>query len=140
MTRPIPDLIAALRKGTCSCDAALALHTECAEVLEALLRPVQSQDDIVRMARSLAGAECSWGPMHPPKLLYIGFRGPAVLERFAALVAAAEREACAKTLEYKAAGLAAKNADGTMYDYFLASLAVTEVSGEIRARGAKEQS
>jgi hypothetical protein len=46
-----------------------------------------TRDDIIRMAREAYG---DWFPNTPP---------PQELERFAALVAAAEREACAKVCE-----------------------------------------
>lgn len=53
-----------------------------------------SQDDITRMAREASGVEFP-APMDGVK---IGM-GIEHLERFAALVAAAEREACAKVCE-----------------------------------------
>jgi hypothetical protein len=60
------------------------------------------RDDIIRMARE-AGFETDCGPLLPESAsikvggLYVGVQ--PLLERFAALVVAAEREACIKLLE-----------------------------------------
>ncbi len=50
------------------------------------------KEDIIRMARE-AGGGTTWWPLHTD-----------TLERFAALVAAAEREACAKLIESRKTG------------------------------------
>ena len=55
-----------------------------------------SLDDIIRMARE-AGCKPFRSPEHWDDVQV--FATPNVLERFAALVAAAEREACAKACE-----------------------------------------
>ena len=69
-----------------------------------------TRDDIIKMARE-AG-------LHDPMVFYAGY------ERFAALVAAAEREACAKVCDaHESLG------DGYMGDHF------RECAAEIRARG-----
>ena len=54
-----------------------------------------SRDDIIRMAREAGGADITshgWTS-------WVGTHSTEFLERFAALVAAAEREACAKVAE-----------------------------------------
>lgn len=59
-----------------------------------------SRDDIIRMARE-AGFRIEFDPEaygHEPTWFVLGDRGET-LERFAALVAAAEREACARVCE-----------------------------------------
>lgn len=76
-----------------------------------------NRDDIIRMARE-AGARPS---KHPEKWDVWEFQDPAI-ERFAALVAAAEREACAVT--GGAAAMAGQNYNG--------------VAAAIRARGEKK--
>ena len=53
-----------------------------------------NRDDIIRMARE-AGISTGGHPMNPWNVY------PSDLERFAALVAAAEREACARVCEEK---------------------------------------
>jgi len=68
-----------------------------------------NRDDVIRMARE-AGFSVAWPETVPN------------FERFAALVAAAEREACAKVAE----------------DYWSeghCDIAVAEIAAEIRARG-----
>jgi len=62
-----------------------------------------TKEDIIRMARE-AGFETDCGPLLAPSAsikvggLYVGVQ--PLLERFAALVAAAEREACAKVCDW----------------------------------------
>ena len=56
-----------------------------------------TSDDVLRMARE-AGAGVAVTMSSPPRIAAAEFRGES-LERFAALVAAAEREACAKVCE-----------------------------------------
>ena len=54
-----------------------------------------NRDDIIRMAREAGGADITshgWTS-------WVGVHSTEFLERFAALVAAAEREACAKVAE-----------------------------------------
>ena len=55
-----------------------------------------TREDIIRMARE-AGCKAFRSPEHWDDVQV--FATPNVLERFAALVAAAEREACAKVCE-----------------------------------------
>jgi hypothetical protein len=69
-------------------------------------------DDIIRMAREAYG---DWFPNTPP---------PQELERFAALVAAAEREACAKVCDEMG------NSDTNTHAW--------DAAAAIRARGADE--
>ena len=71
-----------------------------------------TRDDIIRMAREAGGADITshgWTS-------WVGVHSTEFLERFAALVAAAEREACAK--------LAGPHLDGA-------------IAAAIRARGEK---
>ena len=71
-----------------------------------------NRDDIIRMAREAGGADITshgWTS-------WVGVHSTEFLERFAALVAAAEREACAK--------LAGPHLDGA-------------IAAAIRARGEK---
>ncbi len=56
-----------------------------------------NKEDIIRMARE-AGCKPFRSPEHWDDVQV--FATPDVLERFAALVAAAEREACAKFIEH----------------------------------------
>jgi hypothetical protein len=72
-----------------------------------------TRDDIIRLAR-----EAGWHD----ELLSVSFTEP-LLERFAALVAAAEREACAKVVE-----LVAREIDDT-------NGTATYIAKAIRARG-----
>jgi hypothetical protein len=76
-----------------------------------------TRDDIIRLAK-----EAGWHD----ELLSVSFTEP-LLERFAALVAAAEREACAKVCEWEAAKLE----QWPQRD----ALAVRTCAAAIRARG-----
>ena len=78
-----------------------------------------TRDEIIRMARE-AGARPS---KHPEKWDVWEFQDPAI-ERFAALVAEAEREACAKVAETAPDLLQNSTFDG--------------VAAAIRARGEKK--
>jgi hypothetical protein len=53
-----------------------------------------NRDDIIRMAR-----EAGFKPHHSPEMWDITIASDEAIERFAALVAAVEREACAALLE-----------------------------------------
>ena len=80
-----------------------------------------TRDEIIRMARE-AGAKTPRSIWPPTLAMSIDFK-PEQLERFAALVAAAEREACAKVCdEY----------DGSWYAY---RKGAQECAAAIRARG-----
>jgi hypothetical protein len=60
-----------------------------------------TRDDIIRLARESGGADITshgWTS-------WVGVHSTEFLARFAALVAAAEREACAKVCEWEAAKL-----------------------------------
>ena len=70
-----------------------------------------TREDIIRMARE-ANVYCT---TRQPTL-------DAMLERFAALVAAAEREACAKMCDY-------------VYDYIVTDGHIKDMAFKIRARG-----
>lgn len=76
-----------------------------------------TRDDIIRLAREAELAE--WHPSIQQHLF--SFADPERLERFASLVAAAEREACAKVCEDDESGR-----DGNGY-----------YAAAIRARGEK---
>ena len=54
-----------------------------------------TRDDIIRMAREAGGADITVNGFTS----WVGTQSPEFLERFAALVAAAEREECAKVCE-----------------------------------------
>ena len=54
-----------------------------------------TRDDIIRMAREAGGADITVNGFTS----WVGTQSPEFLERFAALVAAVEREACAKVCE-----------------------------------------
>jgi|SanBayMetagenome_1026888.scaffolds.fasta_scaffold48632_3 hypothetical protein len=53
-----------------------------------------NRDDIIRMAR-----EAGFKPHHSPEMWDITIASDEAIERFAALVTAAEREACARVVE-----------------------------------------
>jgi hypothetical protein len=80
------------------------------------------RDDIIRMARE-AGCKPFRSPEHWDDVQV--FATPNVLERFAALVAAAEREACAKACEER---------QGVFEKYYTKGLAGM-CAEAIRARG-----
>ena len=85
-----------------------------------------TRDDIIRLAR-----EAGWHD----ELLSVSFTEP-LLERFAALVAAAEREACAEICERRKS-LYWMEFDKTGSDADkAAAIASEECSDAIRARGA----
>jgi len=79
-----------------------------------------TRDDIIRMAREAGGIDFTnnnaWGVT-----TWLGTGTPEFLERFAALVAAAEREACAKVCD----GWLHANGD--------------DCAASIRARGEQEE-
>ena len=75
-----------------------------------------TKDDIIKLAREAGAAFPSVGIWHR-------FDSPEELERFATLVAAAEREECAKLLEE--------------YPYWLGTVGKREIVATIRARGNK---
>ena len=54
-----------------------------------------TRDDIIRLAREAGGADITVNGFTS----WVGTQSPEFLERFAALVAAAEREECAKVCE-----------------------------------------
>ena len=87
-----------------------------------------TRDDILRMARE-AGFRIEFDPEaygHEPTWFVLGDRGET-LERFAALVAAAEREACARVCE-----------DDVQTWSHPGSITREECAAAIRARGQKE--
>jgi len=87
-----------------------------------------TRDDIIRLAR-----EAGWHD----ELLSVSFTEP-LLERFAALVAAAEREACAEICERRKS-LYWMEFDKTGSDADkAAAIASEECSDAIRARGESE--
>ncbi len=82
-----------------------------------------TRDDIIRLAR-----EAGWHD----ELLSVSFTEP-LLERFAALVAAAEREACEKVCDGIRYNGYCPPEDGAAPDYY--NSAAAECAAAIRARG-----
>jgi hypothetical protein len=80
-----------------------------------------TRDDIIRMAKEAGWSRTGRNPETGPEFPVLIDR----LERFAALVAAAEREACAKVCEWEAAKL----------KQLREALAVGICAAAIRARG-----
>ena len=89
-----------------------------------------NRDDVIRMAREAdeghAGMECEkFGG---------GIVSVSTLERFAALVAAAEREGCAKSCEDRRGTV---SMFGTSKECAAYNVAVYDCAAEIRARGTQ---
>ena len=81
-----------------------------------------SREDIIRMAREAGFEQNSLG------MTYTSGSLPKLLERFAAVVASAEREACAKVCDFEVARL-------TAIDEPRPALTVGICAAAIRARG-----
>ena len=90
-----------------------------------------NREDIIRMAREagLAVESPSWG--YTEHYHFAGFEQP--FERFAALVAAAERDACAKVCDGIRYSGYCPPEDGAAPDYY--NGAAEECAAAIRARG-----
>ena len=82
-----------------------------------------TREDIIRMAREVGGADISINGWTS----WVGTQSTEYLERFAALVAAAEREACAKLCEKYTDNEGGKFIDHEGHGY--------ECAAAIRARG-----
>ncbi len=91
-----------------------------------------TRDEIIKLAREAGGGlSCIAEPLeHPWKFSQIE------LERFAALVAAAEREACAQTIETWGASLCIKDLDMQRL-YQRQTVWREHYAAAIRARGGK---
>jgi hypothetical protein len=108
-------------------------------------RPQMNREDIIRMAKEAGiyhafDSEGQWDgltdvqlierhPLHPNDLVYGEKRTVEILERFAALVAAAEREACAKLADDKLMDTSA------LLSMPPKSSAAWSIAASIRARG-----
>ena len=90
-----------------------------------------TREDIIRMAREVGGADITVNGF----TTWVGTQSTEFLERFAALVAAHEREACAKACEDEAAEFRSQKEGCRDARYDWKEDAAMECSIAIRARG-----
>ena len=90
-----------------------------------------NREDIIRMAREVGGADITINGF----TTWVGTQSTEFLERFAALVAAAEREACAKVCEDEAAEFRSQKEGYRDARYDWKEDAAMECSLVIRKRG-----
>ena len=92
-----------------------------------------THDEIIRMAKQAGFVVDEKARKHQPNCIFhTHYMVDEPLERFAAFVAAAEREACAKAAESEPAGMMNCDANGSPSDEYIAKW---KVAAAIRARG-----